>query len=167
MLPSATILHTLQDRTRFHIPSRKGDAVFFAAVEKNLASHPQVHQVIANPLTGSVLVRHNMVLADLTRYAQDQQLFTLQAEEPAASRVLNLASDSIDQVDHLVRRTTQGAFDLTELLFVGLIAAAIIQFLRGRVLGSATTLLSYAATLLVSHRTRGADQEEMIRRWPH
>jgi hypothetical protein len=166
MLPFATVSHTLQDRTRFRIPARKGDAAFFAAVEKTLTAHAQIHQVVANPLTGSVLVQHNLALTDLARYAQEQQLFTVEAKAPA-SRALNLASGSIDQVDHLLQRTTQGAFDLTELLFVGLIAAAIIQFLRGKVFAPATTLLSYAATLLVFHRTRGTAKEEVIRHWPH
>ena len=152
MLSVAHLSHALTDRIRLHIPGRKGDAAYFAALEKALAAHKQVTHVETNPLTSSVLIYHKADQAALLRFAQDQQLFQLQPEFPAQQQVLAAAEAQLDQADRTLRRLTQGVFDLKELLFVGLIGAAVIQTFRGRFLGSATALLSYAATILMLRR---------------
>lgn len=154
MLPVAHLSHALTDRLRLHIPLCKGDAAYFAAVEKALAAHKQVTHVETNPLTGSLLIYHNGEQAELLRFAQEQQLFQLEPEFPAQQQVLAAAEAQLDQADRALRRLTQGAFDLKELLFVGLIGAAVIQTFRGRFLGSATALLSYAATILMLQRSQ-------------
>lgn len=154
MLPVAHLSHALTDRLRLHIPLCKGDAAYFAAVEKALAAHKQVTHVETNPLTGSLLIYHKAEQADLLRFAQEQQLFQLEPEFPAQQQVLAAAEAQLDQADRTLRRLTQGVFDLEELLFVGLISAAVIQTFRGRFLGSATALLSYAATILMLRRSQ-------------
>ncbi len=154
MLPVAHLSHALTDRIRLHIPVRKGDTAYFAALEKALAAHRQVTHVETNPLTGSLLIYHNSEQAELLRFAQEQELFQLQPEFPAQQQVLATAEAQLDQADRALRRLTQGIFDLKELLFVSLIGAAVIQTFRGRFLGSATALLSYAATILMLHRSQ-------------
>jgi len=154
MLPVAHLSHSLPDRFRLHIAERKGDGAYFAAVETALAAYAPVTRVETNPLTASLLIYHNGAQADLLRFAAEQQLFQLAAEFPVQAQVLSAAGDQLDQADQMVRRLTQGAFDLQALLFVGLLGAAVIQLFRGRVLAPAATLLSYAATILMLQRSQ-------------
>lgn len=154
MLPVAHLSHSLPDRCRLHIAERKGDAAYFAAVERALAAHAPVTRVESNPLTASLLIYHNGAQADLLRFAAEQQLFQLAAPLPGQAQVLTAAGDQLDRADQMVRRLTQGAFDLQALLFVGLLGAAVIQLFRGRVLAPAATLLSYAATILMLQRNQ-------------
>lgn len=152
MLPVATVAHSLQGRTRFRIPSQKGNDDFFRTAEQVLGDHPQISYLETNVQTGSILIYHRNELAALQHLVQEQELFTTQAPTPTPERALASTSDRLDQLDRLLRRITRGAFNLDELLFVTLIGAALVQAVRGRVMAPATTLLSYAATLLALHR---------------
>jgi hypothetical protein len=158
MLPIAYVAHNVEDRTRLRIPSRKGDAAFFAGVERALAACEGVAYVETNPMTGSVLLRHTAPIADLTSYALEHQLFTLQPYTLPANTVLNTVSDRLDQAERTLQQMTHGAFDLNELLFVGLLGAVAVQVLRGKTLGPASALLSYAAAVLAVHRAKRAAQ---------
>lgn len=156
MLPAAYVAHQTRDRIRFRIPARKGDTRFFADLEQAFAALGGVAYVEANPLTGSVLLRHTVDPDELTRYALEQRFFTLQPDALPEHTVLNLVSTRLDQFDYTVQRTTGGAVDLNELLFIGVLAASAIQLLRGKALGPASALLSYAAAILASHRAKRA-----------
>lgn len=158
MLPVAQLSHSLTDRLRLHIAERKGDAAYFATVEKALSVHAQVTRVESNPLTASLLIYHNGTQADLLRFAEEQHLFQLTSAFSAQAQVLTAAGNQLERTDQMVRRLTQGAFDLQALLFIGLLGAAVIQLFRGRVLAPAATLLSYAATILMLQRSQRPGQ---------
>lgn len=154
MPPVAYVSHALAERLRLRIPTRKGDAAYFAVIEKTFSGHDQVTHVETNPLTGSVLLYHHTDQAALVDFAQKQQLFQLQPDAPVAHRALQAAEEQVERADRTIRRLTQGSFDLNDLLFVGLLGAAAIQTLRGRILGPSAALLSYAAAILAFHRTQ-------------
>jgi hypothetical protein len=154
MLPIAHITHSLQDRTRFHIPARKRDTAYFAALEKAFAACDIVLSVETNPLTGSVLLKHKDNTADLTRYALEHNLFTLQPPAVTLNPPIALAAKRLEQVDQALQRITHGAFDLNGVAFVGLVGASLWQGWRGRGLGSGTSLLSSAVAIMALQRTK-------------
>jgi len=136
------------------IPSCRGDSDFFARAEQVFTRHASVIYVETNPLTGSILLHYTGDLDDLVRFARAEQLFAVDNAMPSSDRALNRAVDRLNHFERNLQRLTRGAFDLNELLFIALLVASAIQLLRGRVLAPASTLLSYAATLLVIHRSR-------------
>lgn len=154
MQPFAQLVHQMNGRVRLRIPARKGDHSYFAQLESRLAAHKDVAAVEVNPLTGSVLIRHRGNAMTVIAYATQQQLFTLTPTSEAANVALHTVSDGLDQLDDAVKRTTRGAFDLNELLFVMLLGISFVQLLRGKIFGPATSILSYAAAILTLHRTK-------------
>lgn len=153
-LPTAHVVHSLRGRTRLRVPSQKGNREFFVAIEQILGADQQVAYIATNPKTGSILIHHRNELVELDHFVRSRGLFTVQREMPSPERALSGAALHLDRLDRVLRRNTHGAFDLDELLFVGLVGAALVQMVRGRVLAPASTLLSYAATILAIHRAK-------------
>jgi len=158
MLPSGYIAHQTGDRLRLRVPSRKGDAAYFAHVEQALMGCEGVTYIEANPLTASILVRYDGTTEELSQEALTQGLFALDLEPRPANPVLSAVSARMDQFDGILRRTSGGSFDLLEVAFVGLIGASIVQALRGQVLSPASTLLTNAMSILALYRARQTDR---------
>lgn len=158
MLPAAYVAHQAGERLRLRIPARKGDAAFFARAERDLADCTGVAYAEANPLTASLLLHYQGDLTDLAAAAAAGQLFSLEPPQPPAHSVLDVVSERVERLEHLVLRSSRGAVDLDTLLFVGLVGAGVVQIARGRALGPASTLLANAATILAVHRARRAGQ---------
>ena len=155
MLPEAFIVHRHANRVRLRIPSQKGDAAFFTRVERALSALDHISYAHANPLTGSVLLYYEGDFDIIARYAEAEQFFTLTPIiSTARNPVQNIAAKRLDQSDQFIRHMTNDTFDLYEVMFVTLLGASIVQALRGRVLGPASTLLSHAAAILAIHRAR-------------
>jgi hypothetical protein len=154
MAPIAYIVHSIQDRIRFHIPSRKRDAAYFTELEKAFAACNTVLAVETDPLTASILLKHKGDPADLTQYALEHRLFASPPPAVAVNPPIVAVASRLEQLDQTVQRMTQGAFDLNGIAFVGLVGAGLFQVWRGRTLGSATSLLSYAVALLALQRTK-------------
>ncbi|MGB9751409.1 MAG: hypothetical protein C0183_20785 [Roseiflexus castenholzii] len=154
MLPTGYVAHRTGDRVRLRIPARKGDTAYFARVEQELAACGRVGFVEANPLTASILLHYSGTEDDLRRDAVDLGLFTIEAIPPAANPALNAAAARIDQIDRMIQRSSNGSFDLLEVVFVGLVGASIVQALRGQALGPASTLMAHALAILALHRSR-------------
>lgn len=154
MLPTATIAHAMAGRARFRIPSRKGDTDYFAHIEHALATCDGVHHVVANPLTASVLVQHETDVLQLMRYARDRHLFAVREPRLTKGAVMEEVATRIEDADALIRRTTRGAFDLEGIAFVGLLGAAAVQLMRGRILGPATSLFASAIAIMEAHEAR-------------
>lgn len=154
MLPSAYIVHHLGTRLRLRLPERRGDEAFFAVAEQQLAACPAVSAVTANPLTGSLLINYRGDIADLSAFADLQQLFHIQQPATPDVEMLDVVSERIDQVDRFIQRSAQGHIDLNDVLFFGLVAAAAVQLARGNVFGPTSSLLASAATVLALHRAR-------------
>lgn len=157
MLPTATIAHAMAGRARFRIPARKGDADYFARIEQTLVTCDGVHHVVANPLTASVLVQHETDVLHLMRCARDQHLFAVREPRLTKGAVMEEVATRIEEADALVRRTTRGAFDLEGIAFVGLLGAAAVQLMRGRILGPATSLIASAIAIMEAHEARRVD----------
>lgn len=147
-------MHTIAGRSRLRVPSRKGDAGYFAHVGRALGAEPGVAEVTTNALTGSILVVHRGPADALWQAAASAQLFQVVPASDTAPVVTDLASKGVNRLEQRLNVLTHGRFDLYELIFTGLIGAAIVQMLRGQLLGPASALLSYAAAILVASRAR-------------
>lgn len=153
MPPVAVIVHQIAGRTRFQLPRSARTTATLATIERGLADCPGVTTVLVNPLIGTVLVSHRTGLDALNRYAAEHDLFTLATPGAATPTVRGLVTDGVERLDRQLRQLTGGAYDLDEALFVALSAAIVVQALRGRLLGPASALLSYAAALLALKRS--------------
>ncbi|MCS7221351.1 MAG: hypothetical protein RML36_08560 [Anaerolineae bacterium] len=158
MLPVAYVSHELAGRLRIRIPERKRDKEYLTWVSQVLSRAEGVIAIEVNPLTGSLLIRHRSTTAELLRFAQEQQLFALEAPDTGQERLLNLAAEGVGKLEDLVHRVTQGQTSLNEVLFVTLVGLAGLQALRGHALGPSTALLSYAAGILALHRANSRAQ---------
>jgi hypothetical protein len=58
IIDQAHIVHRTANRLRIRIPGRRLDEAFFRELKTKLAGCPGVVAVVANPLTGSVLIEH-------------------------------------------------------------------------------------------------------------
>jgi hypothetical protein len=156
MLPHAYVVHQAGERLRLRIPAHKGDAAFFARVERDLATCAGVAYAEANPLTASILLHFSGELASLAAFTTANRLFTLEPVQAPVGTALDVVADRVDQLERFVRHRSNGALDLDTLMVVGLVGASIVQIARGQVLGPASTLLANAAGILALHRARRA-----------
>lgn len=159
MLATAFVSHQVGNRIRYRIPARKGDEPYFAQAEQVFAACPGVAYVETNALVGSILLLHNTDAAELEVYAAGKGLFTCQPPDVETPKVLPAASAQIDAIGDRLATLTHGTADLHDILFVGLVGASIVQVIRGRALGPATSLLANAAAILSLYRSRQNKQQ--------
>ncbi|WP_193407095.1 hypothetical protein [Methyloceanibacter methanicus] len=130
-LPQAELIHAIPGRCRLRIPARRGDAVFFAAIASGLSTLQGVLRADVTPLTGSIVIHHELPLERIAKAARDVQLFALDPTRvgrvTAPAEVLSL--------------------DPNVLAALGFGALALLQVSRGQILPQAVTLAWYAAAL--------------------
>jgi hypothetical protein len=154
MLPVAYVAHRAGERLRLRIPTRKGDAAFFARTERALTACAGISYAEANPLTASLLLHYRGELADLIEAGAASGLFALEPPIVPTETVLDVVTDRVELIEQLILRGSHGAVDIDTLLFLGLVGAALVQVARGQALGPASTLLANAAAILALHRAR-------------
>lgn len=156
MLPTGYVVHRVGNRVRLRIPTCKGDAPYFARVERELAACKRVSYVETNPLTASILLHYNGTDDDLRRDVTDRDLFTIEEAPVVVNPVLAAATERLDQIDRMIQRSSHHSIDLLEVAFVGLVGASIVQALRGQTLGPASSLMAHAFAILALYRARRA-----------
>lgn len=60
------VISDIPGRVRIRMGGLRGDAVRAAAVVRSIQGQPGIHQVSANPLTGTVLVHYDPTLVELS-----------------------------------------------------------------------------------------------------
>jgi Heavy metal associated domain 2 len=179
MAPIAIIEHQLPGRLRVRIPARRGDVSFFEGIVKALSKRPDIEEVDASPLTGSILVRHSGPAQAITAAATEQGLFEVGPEEPkkAKSPAPSASSGLLDTVATVLAalalfQLTRGhvtgsaaenfwnAYGAQRILGRPEIAAGfallgIVQVLRGQLFGSASSLFFYS---LVARQLASVDR---------
>lgn len=184
-MPTIAILeHRTPGRVRVRIAPKRGDVSFFEAVVRKIRPHPLVHQVSANPHTGSVLIHHAGDVREILSLAIE--LFEV-SKSIEATRRLEAAADRSglplpEMLDgasvvaaglglyQLARRGDLGtasenfwaAFGCYRILdrpgvaavFAGL---GVMRLFQGKVLGSATSLLYYS---LLAHQMADLEREK-------
>lgn len=183
-LPLAEIAHLLPGRLRLRIPSRRGDAPFFAEIAARMARLAGVRAVRANLRTASLLIEHDGPADALARSASEQRVLEIVPAAPAPTRAqqysgrlaalppLSVAAAGLAGLGlyQMARGEMLGsasenfwmAFRTYALLGRPQIAALLVGFglfrlAKGKALGSAESLFYYAATAHRMARRRGAE----------
>lgn len=170
----ATIEHVVPGRIRLKFYEQRGNTQFFEQLVSTVSQHPAVEEARANPLTGSVLVRHTGPLEELARAAVQlgiisrETLTSLMAQQQSATgwgALLNrsselpaLALSGLGALQLLRGRALGPASEhfwhAREMwsrgmpqVAVGLALLALFQLSRASLLGSATSLLVYGLML--------------------
>ncbi|OPY76379.1 MAG: hypothetical protein A4E64_01538 [Syntrophorhabdus sp. PtaU1.Bin058] len=131
MIPEAFVCHNTLNRLRVRIPSKRRNAEYFTALEKDLITIEGVESVIANPVTASLLLVHNVSLERLSEYAAEKQLFSLIHIPPKQMTFHDSLTHNFNVLDKKVKDYTQGATDIGSLAFLGLAGAGIYQISKG------------------------------------
>lgn len=122
-----------------------------AALADRLARLPGVVRVVARPNTGSVILTIDRDPAEVLAAIEAEGVARLVAPDraPPVGQVLALG---LAQADMDIRRRSDQALDLRTALALLLIGGAILQTVRGRIAGPATTLAMAAFSLLEAPR---------------
>jgi Heavy metal associated domain 2 len=132
MFPEAFIAHQIQSRIRLKIPSRKGDASFFAELRDRLVGLKQFEKVESNFTTGSVLlVKEDCDVHQLARFADEEQLFHLIFEETKPVTLKEQVAGPMAALSHQIRDFTDGELDLPGTIFIGLLLFGLYEIARG------------------------------------
>ena len=192
MIPNALIEHQLPGRVRLKITSKRNEAEFFQSVVQVLCKHPHLEEVSADPLTGSVIIRHSGSLQPILASAAEHRLFEVGPREPRSSLSagaktqgespglldvlgallagLGLVQVARGQPTGSAAENLWNAYGAQRMLdspqlatvFAGLGA---YQILRGQLLGSASSLFFYALlTRQLAAAERAAGQPESVRK---
>jgi hypothetical protein len=146
MLPQAAISHSAYGRTRFKVPSKRREGAFFAEVAKRLQQLDGVRQVEVNAATGSVLVHHQLPLAELAEQTRRELLFDIDSSQTA--RLSHSVRSQFGALNGGITRLTEGRLDLEDLALVLLIIVGLRQLAAGQFAVPALSAFWYAAALL-------------------
>lgn len=148
----AYLCHRAGGRSRIRIPDRRRDAEFFDWAARELADCDGIEAVIANPVTGSLLVSHSCTAESLAHRARDLGLFEL---VPGPVPVPTL-TQQVGRGGALVSRTlgdwTGGRVDMAVVAFLFFVTLGVAQMVRGRVAIPAITAFWYAASVVLMSR---------------
>ena len=166
MTSTATIERQLPGRLRLRIPTRRGDVSFFQGIVHALSECPDVKEIDATPLTGSVLIRHSGSAQAITAAAAERKIFEVGNEPekareaaPASSGPLDAAATGLgglalfqlarghaigNAAENFWMPTGRNGFSAATKSQRDLPLLGIFQLLRGELLGSASSLFFYS-----------------------
>lgn len=149
MIPLAYMAQRLPGRVRLRIPSQRGERDYFAHTGERLHGCPGVEWLQTDFRTGSVLIEHTpeLDIFRLARFAEDAELFCVSESGDRGTTMLRGVSTQLAGLDAWLKEISRGRADLSSSLFVLLLGLAIVQIVRGQILGSATAFLWYAVDL--------------------
>lgn len=159
MMPIAHVAHALPGRVRLQIPSKRGDARYFARLRDELASVPGVLGLRVNPRAGSALITHAGASAPRWReVASARKLFSVSDTNYEPKALWQRVSSGMETMDARLKRMTRGDIDLRSILFLALVIMGIRQAAKQQVMAPALTLLWYGTMLVLpspAGETRG------------
>jgi copper chaperone CopZ len=131
MAPDAIVAHRTAGRLRLRVPSKKGDALYFASVRDALSAIEGVESVEVSPVTGSVLVRHTAPFAAI-KAAGPRDLFNIvETAQTETTALHDSVSTIFGSIDDRIKGITGRGVDLAGLAFLALVAAGVYQIARG------------------------------------
>lgn len=146
MAPTAHIVHRSRGRLRLKLPDKCRDAEWLSKTASRLAQVPDVEQVEVTAVSGSLLIRHHAG-TELEERLAESGLFRIVDGPLSSPPVLDRITEGVYRSDRALERRTGGRIDLRTLLVLVLVALAIVQSLRRRIMVPAITLLIFAAQL--------------------
>lgn len=141
MLAKAFVEHQIPGRIRLRVPDRRGDAAYFERVRQSLSKYSAVEQLRVSPITGCIIVHHSGDAAPVTDAGLDHGLFELAPVRKASNSPPALQNSN-------KRLPPQSSL---EAVANGLAALALLQLVRGNVVGSAVENFwhAYGATRIL------------------
>jgi hypothetical protein len=170
--PPAIVVHEVDGRLRVRIATRRLNQRYFEAAAEALRRCGGVDAVIANPLTGSLLILHHASRSAIEAFAEERGVFTVTALELPdipSDRVASAVDAITTRFDQAISRSTYDTGDLRTIAFLTLAALAVVQFVRGNALPPAITLVTYAMGVLPrgdEQSSGGTANDEPARRVP-
>lgn len=138
------LLHEIPGRIRLWVREPALDAGGLRRLATALVRCQGTQTATAGRRTGTLLVLHRGTLAEWRRQAEQQGLLRFATAEPHHELIGALLQREIEITDRGVRGVSGGALDLRSLTVVALLLFALVQGLRGQLLGPASSLLWYA-----------------------
>lgn len=134
VLPEAYIRHASANRLRIGIPSKKNDASYFSKLQSFLIQEKTVNRIETNPLTGSILISGPKISTEkIAELAESGSLFRLAFGTKSSHTLSQPVIKSLSHLNQKVEGFSQGAYDLWELIFMGLLGFGIYEILKGNV----------------------------------
>jgi hypothetical protein len=163
MLPEAHLVHASPGRVRIRIASKKRDNAFFSALREQISKFPMIRNVEVNPLTGSVLVIHDLNGTDVdlkavSEYTEMTGLFKLRQPNPAQTSVREQIATVFSSANDRVKGATAGELDLPTTASLGLLGMGLYQIGKGNVAAPAWHVAFWYA-LNIFLQGRSGDQE--------
>ena len=158
----ARVIHHTATRTRLRVEGATADTDYLPSVISALEAHPQVTQVLCNPLTSTVLVHHHADLSADDVFALGEELGCFTVPQPV------VRGTPIQELRRLYRQTeddamrlSNGHLDVESVSLALLLGSAMTGFVRGNVAFPAATALWYALDLIRQRST--AEPEDPVR----
>lgn len=136
----------LRRRARLRVAEDTDRAALLELADR-LAAVAGVDRVLARPATGSLILETHHDAAEVLAEMEARGLVAT-ARAPKPPPVGQLVQLGLLQADMGVKQQTEGALDLRTALGLLLAGGAVVQLMRGRVAGPATTLAMAAFALL-------------------
>jgi hypothetical protein len=115
------------------IPARKGDAPYFSQLYSELTQCQGIVTCEVNPITGSVLLIHNLDLGSIAEYTREHNLFVVREPNQSPTSMHTQVASSLSDMNNRIRSLTSGGADLWDLAFVALLGSGLYQIARGNV----------------------------------
>jgi hypothetical protein len=155
MAPFARVAHSLPGRKRIRIDEKRGDATYFATLEKELAECPGVGTVTTNPRTGMALINHTGEDSVLWSHIAEHDLFQLGKNETLApTPVRPSIAAGIRNAEHESCTKSGKKSDIRRLIFLAMMGMGVVQVIKGNIAIPAIAAFWYAYCVLP-----GADGE--------
>ncbi len=161
MAPDAIVTHRTPARLRLRVPSKKGDALYFASVRDALSAIDGVESVEVSPVTGSVLLHHTGPFAAIEA-ARPRDLFNIvETPQAEATSLHDSVTTLFGAIDDRIKGVTGKSVDLAGLAFLALVAAGVYQIGRGNFTAPAWyTAFWYALGIFGKSRKNGGESEK-------
>jgi hypothetical protein len=153
-LPRAEVAHRAGQRLRLRFPRHRGDADFFAKLERTALFVEGVLAATGRPATGSLIIRHKSDYDTLAAGLREEGVCDV-SPEPEDHRPEIEARHLSQELNTRLYEASGGQLDLRALAAFGLVMMGVVQLARGQVFAPATTALWYGLTLLLANG-RGA-----------
>jgi hypothetical protein len=133
MIPDAEVVHSSKRRLRVRIPSKKGDAAYWANLADRFADCKGIEDIEVNPRTASLLFVHETDSAAIIRFAASEGVFLAEGKTPVREHpaIYDGLTDTFNKVDNTIKDFTGNELDLSSLSFLALVGAGVYKIAKG------------------------------------
>lgn len=153
--PQGRLAHLCDGRARFNFSEQRGDPTFFDAIEQNLSRIAGVKEIIARPVTGSVIVTFEVPADAFLASVKETGVLDILPNEPAPL-LSALIREQARNFEAQAKLATNGAVDLPALAFLFFATLGVVQLARGRLDVPAFTAFWYAIDSLLKPARKDA-----------